>query len=111
MFLDEQDDTKSTFNDLDSPEALKSPNICAEKPSKIRKFKSEENNNEIEMLKSIHQKLIEDEESSDDDDGDATFCKMVTKEMKVLPPHLKFKFKHDVNKVNGQIVRETFSKT
>lgn len=94
---DEQDDTESTFNDLDSPEPLKSPCVCAEKPSKKRKLKSEENDNEIEMLKTIHQKLIEDEESSDDNDGDATFGKMVTKELKVLPPHLKFRFKHDVN--------------
>ena len=92
---DEQDDIESTFNDLDSPESSKSPSVCAKKPSKKRK-QSEENDKEIEMLKTIHQKLIEDEESSDDD-GDATFGKMVTKELKVLPPHLKFRFKHDVN--------------
>jgi len=89
-----EDETESTMNDLDSPEQLKLP----ENPPKKRKLQKEENDNEIEILKTIHQKLIEDENSSDDD-GDATFGKMVTKELNVLPPHLKFRFKHDVNNI------------
>lgn len=97
VFNDEQDDNESTFNDLESPEPLKSPSVYAENPSKKRKLKKNENDDEVELLKTIHKKLIEDEEHSDDDEGDAIFGKMITKELKVLPPHLKLRFKHDVN--------------